>query len=98
MQYIAYAKRGDLAACAHASFDCVACGICAARCPAGISHPLVGLLARRLTGKYLQPQSEHNLMRVANIAEGKFDAATDKMMAKPLDELKELYNTREIEK
>jgi len=98
MQYIAYAKRGDLEQCAHASFDCVACGICAARCPAGISHPLVGLLARRLTGKYIMPESQHTKARAADIAEGKFDAAIDEMMAKSIDEMRELYNTRDIEK
>ena len=98
MQYIALAKRGDLAACAHESFDCVACGICAARCPAAISHPLVGLLARRLTGKYLMPESAHNTARADAIALGEFDTAIDEMIAKPLDDLKELYNTREIEK
>ncbi len=39
MQYIAYAQRGDFAACAEESFDCVMCGVCSSRCPAGISHP-----------------------------------------------------------
>ena len=97
MQYIAYAKRGDYEKCAHTSFDCVACGICAARCPAGISHPLVGLLARRLTGKYIMPKSEHNAERVKEIADGKYDAAVNNMMNKPLEELRELYNAREIE-
>lgn len=57
MQYIAYAQRGEFEKCAHESFDCVGCGICSTRCPAGISHPMVGLLARRLTGKYLAPKS-----------------------------------------
>lgn len=30
MQYIAYAQRGTLAACAEESFDCVMCGVCSA--------------------------------------------------------------------
>jgi len=98
MQYIAYAKRGDFEKCAHESFDCVACGICAARCPAGISHPLVGLLARRLTGKYIMPETEHTKIRVKDITDGKFDEHINNMMSKPIEELKELYNTREIEK
>ena len=45
MQYIAYAQRGELEKCAEESFDCVGCGCCSVRCPAGISHPMVGLLA-----------------------------------------------------
>ena len=61
MQYIAYAQRGEFEKCAEESFDCVMCGVCSSRCPAGISHPQVGLLARRLTGKYISPKSQHLL-------------------------------------
>ena len=35
MQYIAYAQRGDFEDCAEESFDCVMCGVCSSRCPAG---------------------------------------------------------------
>ena len=98
MQYIAYAQRGDFAKCAELSFDCVMCGCCSSRCPAGISHPQVAELARRINGKYLQPQSQHLLDRVAEIDKGKCEAAIQKMMKLPLDKIKELYNTRDIEK
>ena len=98
MQYIAYAQRGDFKACAEESFDCVSCGCCSVRCPAGISHPMVGMLARRLNGKYLTPEAQHLNDSVEEIHEGKFDEAMKDMMTKPLDEIKELYNTREIEK
>ena len=97
MQYIAYAKRNDLENCAHESFDCVNCCICSSRCPANISHPLVGLLARRLNGKYIQPEAKHNTLKVNEIAEGVYDEAVRDIMSKPIDEVKELYNTREIE-
>ena len=97
MQYIAYAKRGDLVKCAHESFDCVGCGICAARCPAEISHPLVGLLARRLAGKYILPEAKHNKERVQEIDSGKFDALLDEMANLPAGDIRELYNRREIE-
>ena len=98
MQYIAYAQRGDFAKCAELSFDCVMCGCCSSRCPAGISHPQVAELARRLNGKYLQPQAQHLLDRVAEIDKGKCEAAIQKMMKLPLAKIKELYNTRDIEK
>jgi formate hydrogenlyase subunit 6/NADH:ubiquinone oxidoreductase subunit I len=98
MQYIAYAQRGELEKCAEESFDCVMCGICSSRCPAGITHPQVGLLSRRLTGKYLAPASEHLEARVEEILNGDFKAIIESLMQKPLEELKELYNTREIEK
>ena len=98
MQYIAYAQRGEYEKCAEESFDCVMCGVCSARCPAGISHPQVAMLARRLTGKYIAPNCEHLDERVEEIARGDFKATMEALMQKPLDELKELYNTREIEK
>ena len=98
MQYIAYAQRGEFEKCAEESFDCVMCGVCSSRCPAGISHPQVALLARRLTGKYLAPGSEHLEKRVKEIENGTFTELIESLMQKPIEELKELYNNREIEK
>lgn len=97
MQYIAHAQRGEYEKCAEESFDCVMCGICSSRCPAGISHPQVSLLARRLTGKYLAPKAEHLEDRVREINNGDFDELINNLMGKPPEELRELYNTREIE-
>jgi succinate dehydrogenase/fumarate reductase-like Fe-S protein len=97
MQYIAFAQRGEYEKCAEESFDCVMCGVCSSRCPAGISHPQVGLLSRRLTGKYLAPTSEHLEKRVKDIDNGDFNELLSNLMGKPVEELKELYNTREIE-
>lgn len=98
MQYIAYAQRGDLEKCAHESFDCVMCGICASRCPANITHYLVGLLARRLTGKYIAPESEHLTARLKEMKQGKYDEEINDLKNMSTDELKQRYNTREIEK
>ena len=98
MQYIAHAQRGEFEKCAELSFDCVMCGVCSSRCPAGISHPQVALLARRLTGKYIKPEAEHLTTRVEEIERGDCKAMIEAIMAKPLEELKELYNNRDIEK
>jgi heterodisulfide reductase subunit C len=98
MQYIAYAQRGEYEKCAEESFDCVMCGVCSSRCPAGISHPQVALLARRLTGKYLAPESAHLADRVQQIKNGDFIELMEKLMQKPVEEMKELYRNREIEK
>ena len=98
MQYIAYAQRGEFEKCAEESFDCVMCGVCSSRCPAGITHPQVGLLSRRLTGKYLAPASAHLEARVKEIENGDFKELIENLMGQPVEELKELYNTREIEK
>ena len=98
MQYIAYAQRGEYEKAAHASFDCVGCNICASRCPAQISHSAVGLLCRRLTGKYIAPKCEHLAQRVAEIENGDYVTLLEKLKKMPLDEIKDLYNKREIEK
>ena len=97
MQFIAYAQRAEYERCAFESFDCVMCGVCSSRCPAGISHPQTALLARRLYGKYIAAESGHLLKRVAEIESGDFDGLVDEMMNRSADEIKELYNTREIE-
>ena len=98
MQYIAYAQRGDFEKCAEESFDCVMCGICSSRCPAEISHPQVAMLARRLNGKYLAPHCDHLEERVAEINNGNYELLLEDLMCKPISEMKELYNNRDIEK
>ena len=98
MQYIAFAQRAEYVKCAKESFDCVMCGICSSRCPAGISHPQVGLLSRRLYGKYIASPSAHTIERVRAIENGEFDALLEELMGRPVEEIKELYNSREIEK
>ncbi|MBR4893321.1 MAG: 4Fe-4S dicluster domain-containing protein [Clostridia bacterium] len=98
MQYIAYAQRGEFEKCAEESFDCVMCGVCSSRCPAGISHPQVAMLARRINGKYLAPKSKHLENRVKEIKDGTFNDLIEALMDKPIEEIKELYNNREIEK
>ena len=98
MQYIAYAQRGEFDKCAEESFDCVMCGVCSSRCPAGISHPQVAMLARRLNGKYIAPKTEHLADRVEEINSGVYTELIESLMQKPIDELKELYNNRVIEK
>ena len=97
MQYIAYAQRGEYEKCAEESFDCVMCGVCSARCPAGISHPQVAMLARRLNGKYLAPHCDHLDERVKEIEEGKYVSLIAELMNKSDAEIREMYNSREIE-
>ena len=98
MKYIALAQRGDYAGCAKESFRCVCCNICAASCPAKISHGAVGLLARRLMGKYIAKKSRHLDQRVQAIREGQFVADVQHLMAAGDDELRRLYESRDIEK
>lgn len=97
MQYIAYAQRGKLKRCAEESFGCIMCGLCATRCPAHIGQYFVGILARRLYGKHILPRAFHLEQRVKEIREGKYEPELESLIHKTLEELKELYNSREIE-
>ena len=74
------------------------CGACASRCPAGISQPHVAMLARRINGKYLSPESKHLKDRIKEIENGDFSELIESLMQKPIEEIKELYNNRKIEK
>ena len=101
MQYIAYHPRGEFDKCAALSYDCVMYARRSSRCPAGIFHAQVAELARRLNGKYLQPQTQHLLDRVAEIDAGKCEEAIQKFIAMSTGdkaEIKNLYNNRDIEK
>ena len=56
------------------------------------------MLARRLNGKYLAPKTAHLADRVQEIKDGTFEELLENLMQKPISEMKELYNNREIEK
>ena len=52
----------------------------------------------RRAGKTSERKAEHLKNRVEEIHEGKFDDLIEQVMGKPIDEIQELYNNREIEK
>ena len=97
MMYIQNALRGDIAKAAELSFDCIQCGMCAMRCPADIKHYHVGQLARRLRGKYIDPQSQDLKKRMEEMDQGKYDQEVEGLTKMGLDEIRELYRNREIE-
>jgi ferredoxin len=95
--YMAAAMRGDIARVADLSFDCIMCGMCVSRCPAEEAQPNIAILSRRLYGRYLAPKARHLAARVADIDAGKFDADLAAMKALPDADLRQRYNTRDIE-
>ncbi len=97
MWYIADALRGDMAEVAKKSFDCVMCGLCAARCPAGLVQYNIALLCRRLYGRYLAPKSKHLEKIAAEIESGKFDAELVELKEMSQAELRRRYSERDIE-
>lgn len=97
MLYVQAALRGDYETVANLSFDCIQCGLCAARCPAEIVHYHVAQMARRIYGKYFQPKSPYLPIRLKEIEEGKYEEELNKLMTMSLEELKKLYENRDIE-
>jgi succinate dehydrogenase/fumarate reductase-like Fe-S protein len=97
MEYIANAIRGDIAGVAEKSFDCVMCGLCSTRCPAGLPQYNIALLCRRLYGRHIAPKAEHLAQRVAEVESGKFDNELKALMGMPDDELRRRYGERDIE-
>jgi succinate dehydrogenase/fumarate reductase-like Fe-S protein len=97
MDYVNAAMRGDIAEVADLSFDCVSCGLCALRCPAEIVQHKVGILARRLYGRYLRKESKELDARIEQIRNGDFDGEYAEMMAMGKEALSEKYYARDIE-
>jgi CO dehydrogenase/acetyl-CoA synthase alpha subunit len=98
MDVVQSSLRGDLEEAATLSFDCIHCGLCAMRCPVSIAPYQVAQLARRLYGKYIAPRSKHLRERIQEIQDGKLEKEMDTLFTASVEELKERYIQREIEK
>ncbi|UCE27354.1 MAG: 4Fe-4S dicluster domain-containing protein [Candidatus Coatesbacteria bacterium] len=97
MEFVAAAIQGDIKKVAELSFECILCRLCVTRCPADEAQPHFAILARRLYGSKVQGKSEHLALRVQEIEEGKFDAELDELDKTPVEELTEMYKSRDIE-
>jgi len=97
MDYIQAAKRGDIAAVMDLSFDCVVCGLCMLRCPAEITQPLVGILAKRLYGRYLRKDSPELVERVKAVENGAYEAEYTELMSMSRKDLSDRYYARDTE-
>lgn len=97
MDYINAAMRGDIEAVMDLSFDCLSCGLCAIRCPSEIVQYYVGLLGRRLYGKYLSKESKQLKKRIKEVKDRKFDKEYKEFKKMKKEELKKKYYDRDIE-
>lgn len=97
MWFMSDALRGDIKEVANKSFDCVMCGLCAARCPQGLVPYNIALLCRRVYGRHMAPRSQHLDDRIDEIDKGKFDAEVAQLKKMGQDELRRRYETRDIE-
>lgn len=97
MDYIQAAMRGDIEQVMDLSFDCLSCGLCAIRCPAEIVQFNVGLLARRLYGKYLSKRTKELEERIKEMKSGKYEKEYKELQKMKKEGLKKKYYERDIE-
>lgn len=98
MDYIQAALRGDYAKASGLSFDCIQCGLCAARCPAEIHHFHVAQLSRRLTARHLVQASGFLKERVDEIGKGKYAEEIAAMKRMGREQLKSMYAAQQATK
>jgi succinate dehydrogenase/fumarate reductase-like Fe-S protein len=98
MDYVQLALRDDWEGVARESFDCIQCGLCAIRCPADIAQHHVAQLARRAYGLHGVDPSPQLGERVAAIEAGHHRRDLERLLAMKTDDLRALYQAREIEK
>lgn len=97
MDYVQAAKRGDIAQVMDLSFDCVVCGLCMLRCPAEITQPLMGIMAKRLYGRYLRKDSPELAERVTAVENGAYESEYAEMMQMGREALSQRYYARDME-
>lgn len=97
MDYIQAAMRGDIEMVMDLSFDCICCGLCAIRCPSEIVQYNVGLLAKRLYGKYLSPKSKELEKRIREMKRNKYDKEYQDLLKTKKKDLKKIYYERDLE-
>jgi succinate dehydrogenase/fumarate reductase-like Fe-S protein len=97
MGYVGMIKRGDLRGAAQASFTCVQCQACVARCPAQISQPNAALAARLFYGKYRMPRADHLDRMLERIEKPGFKSMMRQLRRMDPDDLLHLYQSRERE-
>lgn len=97
LDYVSALKRGDIAAAAEISFDCIQCGLCASRCFGEIPQYHIAQLARRIWGGKIKPASEHLATMVGDIGAGKYDEMIEKLKSMDEEQLKKVYVEREME-
>ena len=97
LDYVSALKRGDIAAAAEISFDCIQCGLCSSRCFGEIPQYHIAQLARRLWGGKIKPASGHLATMVGDIDAGKYDDMLGKLLGMDDEQLKTAYTEREME-
>ncbi len=97
MDVISAVKQGNIERAATLSFSCIQCGLCVSRCLGELPQYHIAQLARRIYGSMIAPRAEH-LNAAVEAAEGKkCQQALQELMKADIKQLREIYQSREIE-
>lgn len=96
-EYVAAVSKADFERAAQLSFDCLMCGLCAARCPVGIIPYSVAMFGRRVCGLFLLQEDERLKEIVERIEAGGYEPELDELMKLDMPTLKKLYEERDFE-
>ena len=97
MDMISALKQGNITRAAELSFSCIQCGLCASRCMGELPQYHIAQLARRLYGSKIAPRAEHLIQAVEAIKNGRYRETLHNMMTMDEEELRVLYQDREME-
>jgi ferredoxin len=74
------------------------CGLCAARCPAGLMPHYYFLLCRRLIGRYFLSPFIDVFSRISEIKDRKYEKEMDRLLELDTDSLKKIYQETQLDK
>jgi len=97
MDVISAVKQGNIERTATLSFSCIQCGLCVSRCMGELPQYHIMQLARRIYGSRIAPKAEHLNQAVEAAKSEKCQQTLQKLMKSDFKQLKELYQSREIE-
>jgi len=97
MDMISALKQGNITRAAELSFSCIQCGLCASRCMGELPQYHIAQLARRIYGSKIAPRAEHLIQAVEAVKDGRYQETLHNIMTMNEEELRELYQNREME-
>ncbi len=97
MDVMSALKQGDIARAATLSFSCIQCGLCASRCMGELPQYHMAQMARRMYGSMVVPNARHLAAAAAASLDGRFDEGLLTLMKMGEQELRSVYEEREME-
>jgi len=97
MDMISALKQGNIAKAAEMSFNCIQCSLCTSRCMGEIPQYHIAQLARRIYGSKIAPRAGHLGEAVKAVGEGRYEKCLRDLMEMGDEELRQVYQQREIE-